>query len=405
MKNKKIFNAMGTIVVILMFTLACKTITGEIPELDPTETVPVVSQETQVQVDEARSNIEPTKPSLVQPAPDIHSQPAKGDQAVEANEKSPAETEREVIRQWGSTATASSEYDNPDWAASQAIGPPDTKECGDLPTAWASAERTGLDWLEIQYDTPVYPDQVNVIQTHMPNQVVKVELIDTKGKYHTKYTGQPAVMDCPYTLSVDIKDADYQVVGVKLTIDQTVLDPTSWNEIDAVELVGRQDDEEIESLAAAPTAEPDPVANEYALPEQLPSSIAAGTFDYEVAGAGEDATIEKGAFQDQSTTDEYVLGFVSENFRYAVTLFLPLGLNPGPLSLKPYDGSAFTKGPSAAIYIGSGYYYADGGLVNIESVNDDSVTGSFVFQATSEYDPARVVTVSGIFNEIPLVNQ
>jgi len=42
---------------------------------------------------------------------------------------------------------------------------------------------------------------------------------------------------CPFTLSVPVENAGYQVVGVKITIDQTVV--ADWNEIDAVELVGK----------------------------------------------------------------------------------------------------------------------------------------------------------------------
>ncbi len=148
--------------------------------------------------------------------------------------------EGEEIRQWATSATASSEYGNPDWAASQATGAPDTiiEECADLPTAWASQGSDTVEWLELYYDTPVYPTEVNIIQTHSPDQVVMVELIDTEGTYHEVYTGEPENLweECPYTLSILVW-ADYQAVGVKITIDQSVIEPT-WNEIDAVELVG-----------------------------------------------------------------------------------------------------------------------------------------------------------------------
>ena len=148
--------------------------------------------------------------------------------------------EGEEIRQWATSATASSEYGNPDWSASQATGAPDTiiEECADLPTAWASQGSDTVEWLELYYDTPVYPTEVNIIQTHSPDQVVMVELIDTEGTYHEVYTGEPENLweECPYTLSILVW-ADYQAVGVKITIDQSVIDPT-WNEIDAVELVG-----------------------------------------------------------------------------------------------------------------------------------------------------------------------
>jgi hypothetical protein len=142
------------------------------------------------------------------------------------------------MRQWASTATASSEFDNPDQAATQATGAPDTFECQDLPTAWCPADYETVEWLELGYDVPVRPTEVNIVQTYSPDQVVKVELIDTHGTYHEIYTAEPVNLwdECLYTLSIPV-EADYQATGVRITIDQSVLD-MSYNEIDAVELVG-----------------------------------------------------------------------------------------------------------------------------------------------------------------------
>ncbi|MDY6876575.1 MAG: hypothetical protein SWK90_10310 [Chloroflexota bacterium] len=145
--------------------------------------------------------------------------------------------EGEEIRQWAASATASSEYSNPGWAAGQATGAPDTPECGDYTTAWASSDSDTVEWIELTYDTPVYPTEVNIIQTYNPNQVLFVDLLDTEGEYHGIYLGEPEEMDeCPYTLSILVEDADYLAIGVKIVIDQSVLG--TWNEIDAVELVG-----------------------------------------------------------------------------------------------------------------------------------------------------------------------
>ncbi len=154
---------------------------------------------------------------------------------VEAPKPETAVTE---IRQWAASAFASSEYGNPDWAAVQATGAPDTfvEECADLPSAWASYESDTVDWLELTYDTPVVPTAINIIQTHSPDQVVMVELVDTAGAYHEIYTGEPENLweECPYTLSI-LVNVKYEVTGLKITIDQLI---SPWNEIDAVELVG-----------------------------------------------------------------------------------------------------------------------------------------------------------------------
>jgi hypothetical protein len=141
------------------------------------------------------------------------------------------------IRQWASSATASSEYGNPDWAAVQAAGAPDTPGCGDHTTAWASFDWITVEWLEVGFATPVIPTRINIHQTYNPGSIVRVEVKDTAGVYHTVYTATPVVMDiCPYPLSVVIPEFSHPVEAVRITLDQSRLQ--SWNEIDAVELVG-----------------------------------------------------------------------------------------------------------------------------------------------------------------------
>ncbi len=147
-----------------------------------------------------------------------------------------------VMRQWAVSATAGSEYGNPDWSASQATGAPDTlvTECADAPTAWSSEESDTLEWIELSYDTPVLPTEVNIIQTHSPGQVVKVELLDGYGNTHEIYSAEPVGLEaeCPYTLSIPVVDANYQAYSVRITIDQTL---ASRSQIDAVELMGVAD--------------------------------------------------------------------------------------------------------------------------------------------------------------------
>lgn len=155
---------------------------------------------------------------------------------------SPTATAREAaapIRQWAAHAEASSEYDNPDWAARQATGAPDTFECGDLETAWASAGENTVEWINVYYQTPVYPTEIRIIQSYNPDQVVQVDLIDMQGRFVTVYTGQPRAVEtpCPYTLVISGDWEDTLVQGVRITVDQSVLG-LGWNEIDAVEIVG-----------------------------------------------------------------------------------------------------------------------------------------------------------------------
>jgi hypothetical protein len=142
------------------------------------------------------------------------------------------------VSQWASSATASSQYGSSDWSAYQAVGQPDTSACADEVTAWASSMSDGVDWLELNYDIPVTPTTINILQTYNPSQVTEVLVYDLQGNEHNVYKAKPTnESECPYTLSIKIKEAKYQTQRIRISIDQSVLG-TSWNEIDAVQLIG-----------------------------------------------------------------------------------------------------------------------------------------------------------------------
>ena len=196
----------ATILILALTTLAC----GQASKVmsDVAETLEATT-------------VEPPEMSEATAQPVATSKPSQGDS----------------VSQWAISAVASSEYGASDWSAMQATGAPDTPECGDQTTAWASATAGTEEWIELTYGTLVYPTQVNIYQTYYPNQVVKVELIDNTSEYHLVYTGEPeSIEQCPYVLSIPVKDADYLVAGIRITIDQAEIQ--DWNEIDAIELVG-----------------------------------------------------------------------------------------------------------------------------------------------------------------------
>ncbi|MEA3396827.1 MAG: NHL repeat-containing protein [Chloroflexota bacterium] len=149
------------------------------------------------------------------------------------------EAAAEPIRQWAVEAEASSQYGDPNWSAVQATGAPDTPECGDESTAWASWGSSSVEWINLYYETPVYITEINIVQTYNPDQVSQVDLIDMEGTFITVYTQEPEQVDdlCPYTLSILADQSDVLAQGVRITIDQSVLE-LGWNEIDAVEIVG-----------------------------------------------------------------------------------------------------------------------------------------------------------------------
>jgi hypothetical protein len=140
--------------------------------------------------------------------------------------------------QWASQATASSEFGNPDYSASQATGAPDTTECGDTSTAWASANSNGMDWLQLAYDTPVVPKQIEIHQSLNPGAITQVEVASQSvGQSEIVYQADPAVVNtCPFTLVIQVTGIDSKIDEITITVDQT--NHNGWDEIDAVELIG-----------------------------------------------------------------------------------------------------------------------------------------------------------------------
>ncbi len=185
------------------------------------------------------------------------------------------------IRQWASSAVASSEFSNPSWSAMQATGERDTWECGDISTAWASSASDTVEWIELTYDIPVVPTSVIIAQTYNPDQITLVELIDTEGNYHEVASRTPEERDCPTVTAITTHDIDVMVIGVRITIDQSVLG--DWNEIDAVELVG---------LGIPDGVETPPTTEEAAVPGETPAGFLwraggeSGIFDGEFAALG-----------------------------------------------------------------------------------------------------------------------
>ncbi len=298
----------------------------------------------------------------------------------------------EPLRQWGVLAEASSAYGTDYWSANQATGEPDTPECGDNVTAWASLSATGIDWIEITYAVPVNPSEINIYQTYNPDQVVKVEVVDANMTYHIVYENTPmdrSFDECPYMLSIPIENHFEGVTGVKISVDQSELE--SWNEVDAVELVGYPIDGEFPAANLPPFGD---------FPSEA-SDLPSGGFAYLLASdQGMPVMVTEGTVLDQSTNAEYVIGLVSADQRNTLTLFLPLDVAPGILTMQPYDETATTKNPGAAVYINLSLYTNTDGIIMIDTVTNNTITGSVFFSAVDEN--GNEIAITGFFNELPL---
>ncbi len=122
------------------------------------------------------------------------------------------------------------------WSPEQVIGPADTPNAGDYTTAWATREPdAGPEWLSVGFATPVEIAEVRIRESYNPGAIVSVAAV-VNNREVALWEGQSAGGRVP---------RDFVVRAGPGTRAQSViirLDTASvpgWNEIDAVELVGR----------------------------------------------------------------------------------------------------------------------------------------------------------------------
>jgi hypothetical protein len=125
------------------------------------------------------------------------------------------------------------------WGHEQATGAPDTRQPGDLPTAWASKNPDGgVEWLELDYEQAVGVDSIRVHESHNPGAISKVAVIRPDGGEETVWEGNLADNGRNELLQSDFKVAR-NMQGQKVRVYVDTARVPGWNEIDAVQLVGR----------------------------------------------------------------------------------------------------------------------------------------------------------------------
>lgn len=141
-------------------------------------------------------------------------------------------------RQWASGANASSQFSEPKWAAAQATGPPDTPEAGDCTTAWASKEQDAeTEWIELTFANGVHPGLIRIHETLNAGAVSRVEARDLVGDWRVLWEGPTAPCETPRWFEVRVADPGWPTRQVRITLASGAV--PGWNEIDAVELLGR----------------------------------------------------------------------------------------------------------------------------------------------------------------------
>lgn len=125
------------------------------------------------------------------------------------------------------------------WGHEQATGAPDTAQAGDLQTAWASKiPDGGVEWLELDYERAVSIDTIRVVESHNPGAISKVSVIMPDGREETVWEG-----NLPPSTQDELVESDFKATrylkGQKVRVYVDTGRVPGWNEIDAVQLIGK----------------------------------------------------------------------------------------------------------------------------------------------------------------------
>jgi len=124
----------------------------------------------------------------------------------------------------------------PAWSALQAVGAPDSS-AGDQRTAWAPAtEDGGQEWLQADFPNMVEVASVIVRENCAPGAIIRISAVTDAGNELPLWQGDApkvsAVSNTPFPAAGNIL-----ANRIKIYLDTKKV--PGWNEIDAVQLVGR----------------------------------------------------------------------------------------------------------------------------------------------------------------------
>ena len=142
------------------------------------------------------------------------------------------------------------------WGPEQVIGEPDTMQAGDISTAWAPREQdAGEEWLKLDYEKAVDITEVRVRETYNPGAISKVTAFLANGSEVTLWEGVEPRSVAPVEMSFTIPNS-VNAKSVKVYLDTARV--PGWNEIDAVQIIGRDGSQQWAKQATASSTYAEP---------------------------------------------------------------------------------------------------------------------------------------------------
>jgi spore coat protein CotH len=124
------------------------------------------------------------------------------------------------------------------WSAFQVLGEPNTFDYGDIVTSWAPQPSSGtIEHITVGFPVGLYATGALIRETYGNGFVTKIDAIDPDGAFHEVWSGtDPSQPGQPVDFRPTWPQTTYLVHGLKVTVDTN--HGTSWEEIDAIGLVG-----------------------------------------------------------------------------------------------------------------------------------------------------------------------
>jgi hypothetical protein len=142
-----------------------------------------------------------------------------------------------ATRPAASSHSATGQLLNRNWGPEQVVGPANTDRAGDIPTAWASLDPDGgEEWLHVDYDRAVDISEIRIRETFNPGAISKVAALLANGQEVTIWQGTEPPAEAPVDTAF-APPSRVQAGSIKIYLDTRRV--AGWNEIDAVELIGR----------------------------------------------------------------------------------------------------------------------------------------------------------------------
>uniref|UniRef100_A0A7S1PGP3 BTB domain-containing protein n=1 Tax=Percolomonas cosmopolitus TaxID=63605 RepID=A0A7S1PGP3_9EUKA len=142
----------------------------------------------------------------------------------------------------------SSQYGNRKWSAKCVIGPPSVYPThADDPRAWAPKKYHHMEYIEVTFQTAVFPLELQVYETYIPGSIVKISMRASLNDpwtevYQNARDEVAAMQDVSRIWRVPFGGSDQKFKHVRLDMDNTMSTSgfvwPSWSELDAICLIG-----------------------------------------------------------------------------------------------------------------------------------------------------------------------